>query len=727
MCSLPRHSARRTRQAVARIALALSVAAAAALLASQPQPAASEHAGGGGETFFVSTKGNDHWSGRLPAPNHGGTDGPFATPARAQEAVRRALRLGTAKPIHVMVRGGKYFLPQTLVLDERDSGGKGGPVTWSAYPGECPIFSGGAKVVHWKPFEKKILQANLAQIGRDVRPRDLFFNGVRQIRARTPNFDPDHPLHGGWAFMQGPAGPDAFRYPKGLFQRPLRKPSQAEVRFFVGPNGGVGSQVLSITSVDYGRRLIHTDYRGGGHPLVGFNGNCRFVIENALEELDQPGEWCVDLEAGKLYFWPPSDLDGVPEVVVPILSTILRFSHATWITVSAITFTETLVGSGYGDALRCDDSQHIGILRNRFLGTGSRGVTLFGKDKPCSDVLIQGNEIAYAGGSGIYVGGSARDCQVLANDVHHCAVHDKYAAGIEFPFYGATAAEVGPDGYTDRILIAHNHLHDLPRDGIQLGANAYGRNVVEYNRIERTALETVDAGALRCHRVVSHLQGVKGLAEMAGHVFRYNRVADTLGCGVLNGKIVTPYPWPTFGIYLDEGSSHCAVYGNIVLRSGVGAIINPGEFNTIENNVFAGNSVGIYFQAVAPFQERKPPMGGNRFLRNVVYLTRREDVGYSLRNWTKRTVQESDFNVFWNAAGAVVLETQAGADTPLTKRSLADWQQVGYDRHSQVVDPQFVGPSEDDYRLAQTSPARALGFVPVDAAAIGIRHGWKTK
>ena len=38
--------------------------------------------------FFVSPKGNDHWSGTLAAPNATSTDGPFATINRAKRAVR---------------------------------------------------------------------------------------------------------------------------------------------------------------------------------------------------------------------------------------------------------------------------------------------------------------------------------------------------------------------------------------------------------------------------------------------------------------------------------------------------------------------------------------------------------------------------------------------------------------------------------------------------------------
>ena len=121
----------------------------------------------------------------------------------------------------------------------------------------------------------------------------------------------------------------------------------------------------------------------------------------------------------------------------------------------------------------------------------------FSQGRPASNVTVQRNEFADTGSCGLYLGGSVSDCRIVDNDVHHCGVSDKYRAGIEFPFYGGSAADIGPRAYNDRILIAHNHVHDLPRDGIQLGANPYGRNVVEYNRVERTALETIDAGGIR--------------------------------------------------------------------------------------------------------------------------------------------------------------------------------------------------------------------------------------
>jgi len=42
-------------------------------------------------TFFMAKNGNDAWSGKLSFPNEEKTDGPFATLARARDAVREII------------------------------------------------------------------------------------------------------------------------------------------------------------------------------------------------------------------------------------------------------------------------------------------------------------------------------------------------------------------------------------------------------------------------------------------------------------------------------------------------------------------------------------------------------------------------------------------------------------------------------------------------------------
>ena len=74
----------------------------------------------GGQTFFVSTEGDDGWSGLIPAPNEGRTDGPFSSLVRARDAVRSEAEAGLVTPNR---RGG--FL--IVHVSSRRAGGGGDP------------------------------------------------------------------------------------------------------------------------------------------------------------------------------------------------------------------------------------------------------------------------------------------------------------------------------------------------------------------------------------------------------------------------------------------------------------------------------------------------------------------------------------------------------------------------------------------------------------------------
>ncbi|MFW6162701.1 MAG: right-handed parallel beta-helix repeat-containing protein, partial [Planctomycetota bacterium] len=62
--------------------------------AAVPEPPAAD--------VFVSTEGNDAWSGTVGAPNADATDGPFATLARARDAVRGLIQQGR-KDVTVLI------------------------------------------------------------------------------------------------------------------------------------------------------------------------------------------------------------------------------------------------------------------------------------------------------------------------------------------------------------------------------------------------------------------------------------------------------------------------------------------------------------------------------------------------------------------------------------------------------------------------------------------------
>jgi len=146
---------------------------------------------GSAAAFFVATDGNDNWSGTLPSPNSKGTDGPFASVAQAQLAVRSALKTNPSS-ITVQIRNGTYYLaqsptaPGTLNFTASDSGTSSIPITWENYPKEMPILSGGVTVsslgLTWMNVSGNLWQV---QLPSTVQPfESLFYNGQRRMRSR---------------------------------------------------------------------------------------------------------------------------------------------------------------------------------------------------------------------------------------------------------------------------------------------------------------------------------------------------------------------------------------------------------------------------------------------------------------------------------------------------------------------------------------------------------------
>ncbi|PIY42627.1 MAG: hypothetical protein COZ05_13415 [Armatimonadetes bacterium CG_4_10_14_3_um_filter_59_10] len=158
-------------------------------------------------TFYISPVGNDAWSGRLEAPNKSRTDGPFASLSRARDAVRAYREKNPEIPCCVVLRGGMYFLPEPFVLTPEDSGTASAPVEYCAYPNESPVVSAGIPVSGFRKVKGNLWVADVPrQKVEGIDLRQLRIGEERQIRARTPNFDPKNPYTGGWFFTRFPPG-----------------------------------------------------------------------------------------------------------------------------------------------------------------------------------------------------------------------------------------------------------------------------------------------------------------------------------------------------------------------------------------------------------------------------------------------------------------------------------------------------------------------------------------
>ena len=173
-------------------------------------------------------------------------------------------------------------------------------------------------------------------------------------------------------------------------------------------------------------------------------------------------------------------------------------------------------------------------------------------------------------------------------------------------------------------------------------------------------------------------------------------------------------------------ASNCLVYGNIMVRGGAEGIrMNGGKNNVIENNIIVGYNHAL--STLSPAGSCYPQMAvancdfmsGNRYCRNIFYGVRSDLCLYVLYSWTDRVFGQSEHNLFFDSAGVghTVSIEETGASEKMVP--LAEWQEMGYDRHSVIADPLFVDPENDDYRLRPESPASELGFQPIDVEKVG--------
>lgn len=743
--------------------------------------------------LYLSPGGDDRWSGMLPAANAEGSDGPLATLTGARNALRRLrLRQGLQQPVEVLLRGGTYALSEPLRLWSGDGGTAQCPITYAAYPGEEPVLSGGRAIGGWAPYRDGILCAQLPELrsGQWVF-RQLFYQGRRMLRARWPKRDPADPLYGGWAFVDSPVAeensrpevPVAFRWEEEVSPRRWAKPAQGEVFIVLGKSWV--NDIIPIKGVDFAARTIHLARASQPYsPSLNvatrlLKGN-RFYVENMLEDLTEPGEWCLDTDTGTVYFRPPAEgAFDAGAVSAPVSERLVQLSGTPedplrHLTLRGLRFTQTQTGFPHPDAyyktpnaapaVYLEDTEDCSVEDCFFDAVGGDAIRLQNRN---ARARIVGNEIAYAGAYGIFVGSfqrgfarhdtrsgdnpsppewhthledqeatvrawpPSREHLIADNHIHHVGVYEKHACGI--CFFGVSGID---------ITVAHNHIHHTPRFGIGL-LSGFGRVVVEYNDLHHLSEETCDTGGICSNRWYTWEHD----AELArGCIVRYNRVRDVIGCGAYEtkaepggseragGKVWTPYY--SWAIYFDNAPMHTQVYGNICARNTLGGIMisHWGREVVVENNIFVDSGQS---QAYMLFAGR---MSGIRLRRNIFAYTNPQADFMRLNLARDADLQaifaEVDHNLYCPPPGRGLTFSglpgeavaRAGIEgVPQGGQDLAGWQALGFDRHSVLADPLFVDPENDNYDLRPGSPALALGFVPIDASRIGPRRGKESR
>ena len=656
-------------------------------------------------TLFVSTAGNDTWSGRLAEPNPAKTDGPFASLTHARDTVRELKAKGALEtPVDVLTRGGTYYLASTFTLEPQDSGTAACPVTYGAYRSEKPILSGGRRLIGWTLHRGKIWACSLKTLGLNgLRFKQLFYRGKRQVLARYPNFDPVRPRTGGFLYMDRKAqknGKWFFWYPVDEFPRKWSRPEEVEIEYFRAHNWQ-NAIVPLAKLMDKENRIAAPGH--GGRPRT-ISGN-RFYIRNALEELDCPGEWYLDRRTDTVYFWPP---DGeLPRVgaVTPAIETVVLFQgdfdRGQFVEHVKLSHLGIECCEGHGAVLRA--ARHCGVVGCAVLKVGRTGIVIGAGSSFCR---VAGNDVFHPGGHAIatyynVVSPQACSDNVITNNyAHHCGEILVCSFG-----WGSGICISGR-----RNVVSHNLVHDTAYNPMNFDG---WDHVMEYNVFHHGNLECTDCGAF--------YGWVNTKGGSGRNIIRFNLIHDMIGYGMPEpGRFQSPYY--SWGIYLDDHISTTTVFGNLVYRTCWGGLmIHGGWNNVVENNIFAeGATSQIYLANMKPdkYASMKTPaaghpgsMSGNKIRRNIIYYTNPQACLYRGHSWTDAAAA-AEQNLIWHQ------------DMPLDMRlkgfSWSTWLEKGQDTTSVVADPKFVDPAGDDYRLRPDSPALKLGFQPLPIEKMGL-------
>ncbi len=507
--------------------------------------------------FYVAPDGNDK--------NPGMPDKPFATVARARDAVRRLVAAGLKEDITVEIRGGIYFLDKPLVFGPEDSGTEKHSITYAAWGEQMPVLSGGRRIIGWKKAQGKLWTVTVPEVKAGKWYfRQLFVDGRRTVRARTPNKNAEEYC---WRLTGAELSQDLKHHTLTLGPGKLKKwKNLNDVEAVVLKNWATLHKKIEAVEPDTGVVVLqrpHVKYGGGNRPRKG--GGCFF--ENAIEMLDEPGEWYLDRHNGLLTYWPleGQDMDKA-ETIVPVLSHVVEIAGTAEKLVRNLHFDGIAVmhsheplppeghhgrqaafryggSSVYGlpSMVRWNWANGCSFVGGRIAHAGGSGIAL---REGCSRNLIEGNEVFDIAGNGINVGGSnderrvPKENRIANNYVHRCGE----------VYYGACAIWAG---FAQKTTIEHNLVCDHPYTGISIGwcwnpsptvAREY---IVADNHIYDVMKRVCDGGC------------IYSLGYQPGTVLRGNHLHD-----VHRSRYAIAAP--NNGIFLDEGSKGYLIEDNLI-------------------------------------------------------------------------------------------------------------------------------------------------------------------
>lgn len=421
----------------------------------------------------------------------------MATLDASRKRVAETFAKTQGSPVEVLIRGGEYEMSETVVFSAADSGTEKAPVTYKAYPDEAPVFTGGKKLTGWKKVaeEPKGIHANakgklwFADIPSELKGKwqiTSLYDGTNLLkRARSEEFKTSK----NQVVDKFNAQPkDCFKHIYGkvkepvVFKRELYYQNDdlrnwenlSDIEIFTSPKHKWLINYLPLASIDTEAKIATC----GIDATYSLTPGNHYYVENAIDYLDEPGEWVFNSQEGRLYIWPEKPLKDA-DLRAPYLQEFIRLEgvedqkRVRHVHFEGLTFRHGLrdtwkegdIGMQHdwemfdkGNAvLRFRHAEHCSVKGCVFEATSGTGIRL---DLHCQNMAVNDNLLRYVGGTGIVLSGYGAGLKdVNKNNV----VSNNYLHHIGTLYWHSPAIFISQSGDN---LISHKTIHDLHYTGM---------------------------------------------------------------------------------------------------------------------------------------------------------------------------------------------------------------------------------------------------------------------